>query len=213
MESRYQITARDIDAAFKKLDLSRIPSEQRENALEVARSLASNLANLTSALASDSLVIAGQHASISRTVFLWNQLLASSPVILAEFWLFDLLDWIKELLRPLFDNQGVDVTAGTVETSDGTAAGVGIEINIDGSSEAPEELPPPPPLRPPPDPPFPFEPPPKKPKIRIKVIPVFDLSDLVDELPDFPPSNLGSLTLPSIEPGDTGLFLGVEIRF
>jgi hypothetical protein len=140
------------------------------------------------------------------------QLFTVPPPTLGHLF-FDVFDWLEELFEGSFDDEGVDVAVGTVDGPAGTPKQVGVGIEILIGTEARPPVPPEPSELP-----LEFEPPPREPRIRIRVVGTAELDDLlgglVGGLPALPPTDF-AFPLPSsgLDPIEPGIFVGIELRF
>ena len=132
---------------------------------------------------------------------------------------FSLFSWIYEVLRRLFDDEGIDIKVGTADLPEGspTHVAVGIEINIDLDDDKPE----PPPTLPPADP-FDVEPDDPfhwesgeddGPDIKIDLVIIHPLNDLTDDIniPNGFPGTDFDFGTPTLEPGESGIGFGIKI--
>lgn len=206
--------ADQVEQALEKLDLSKIPVDQQKQARELAQTLASTLVGLTQTLVAGNLDIGIHKLSINRSVFMWHQLSLVSTPLLAGFWFTSCFGWLWRLLKTLFDDEGVDITAGKFETPNGTLGGIGLEININEPEDEPDSDPEPEsegPFDPPESPLVPFDPPEEEPWVQIKIIPLIELPTF-PPLPDFP-GGFDTWTGPDLDFEGPGISIGIEFKW
>jgi hypothetical protein len=167
--------------------------------------------SLTGSLSRGQLDLAPHRLGMARSMALDNAFLAKlNPAVIV--FCFDLFGWIKKLIDELFDDEGLDVKVGLADTPEGapTHVGVGVQVNIE-TEDKPAPKPPPRPSYP-----VPFEKPPEQPRIQIDLTLLYPLGRLTDQIQlprEFSRESLGSFTFPKVEPGESGVGLGIRINF
>ena len=200
------VNARNL---IENLDLSEIPAEHQDYAQNFAIGLAETLINTSQDLIANKFDTIALQLPVSRSIFMANQLSLIVPFAFGGFWV-SLFEWLKEVIGPLFDDEGVDLSVGTADTPPGTPThgAIGLEFNFDFSDDTPG-LPTP---SNPPGFPVEFDGVPDKPDVSIKLQLIFDLDEVT---PTLPPTGLSDFTFPSpgLEPGDFGLGFSIEFNF